>query len=45
MDKAARGQHVDRLVCGITKAPLDEDTMQATARLLREEADIGVGGS
>ena len=32
-------QHVDRLVCWITKAPLDEDTMQAAARLLREEAD------
>ncbi len=32
-------QHVDRLVCWITKAPLDEDIMQAAARLLREEAD------
>ncbi len=32
-------QHVDRLVCWITQAPLDEDSMQAAARLLREEAD------
>ena len=30
---------VDRLICWITKAPLDEDSMQAAARLLREEAD------
>jgi len=32
-------QHVDRLVCWITQAPLDEDSMQAVVRLLREEAD------
>ncbi len=31
--------HVDRLICWITEAPLDEDSMQAAARLLREEAD------
>ena len=31
--------HVDRLICWITKAPWDEDSMQAAARLLREEAD------
>lgn len=31
--------HEDRLICWITEAPLDEDSMQAAARLLREEAD------
>ncbi len=31
--------HVDRLICWIPQAPLDEDIMQAAARLLREEAD------
>ena len=30
---------MDRLICWITQAPLDEDIMQAAARLLKEEAD------
>ncbi len=30
---------MDRLICWITQAPLDEDSMQAAVRLLREEAD------
>ena len=30
---------MDGLIRWITKAPLDEDSMQAAARLLREEAD------
>lgn len=32
-------KHVDQIVCWITKAPLDDDVMQAASRLLREEAD------
>ncbi len=30
---------MDRLICWITQAPLDEDTMQAAARVLRDESD------
>jgi len=33
---------VDRLICWITQALLDEDTMQAAARVLRDESDAAL---
>ncbi len=34
--------HVDSLICWITQALLDEDTMQAAARVLRDESDAAL---